>query len=240
MMKVIVVASNKYINLINGFAHQFNKYWSDTQQVTVICYEKKPIQEIPENFSIHSVGKAEGSYWTNGLIPFFSNLQDQQFVLFLEDHYLISEINTSLWESAKSLVANQQVHKILLSNDSCINWDNYSTDFDIWRKVSKSKCLAPVSLTPSLWNTKVFLEFLKPNFTANDFEQKNISDSIKINMKTLKPKSPICMNVDVFRHGKFNKRIEEINSKNEVKIGGKFYNLSNEDLKVFLNSRNAL
>ena len=50
-MKIYISTSNKYIHLIKPFQYLFNKFWSDSQPVTILGYEE-PTFDLYNNFAI--------------------------------------------------------------------------------------------------------------------------------------------------------------------------------------------
>ena len=226
-MKIIVISSNKYANLLNGFANQFNKYWPG-MEVIALCYNKPKIN-LPSNFEVISVG-IDDTYWTNLLIPFFLEITDDHLIVFLEDHFIVHPVDQNLLKSALNEIVSKRVSKVLLGEDAHqSNWKKYDDKFLEWMPTSLN-CYAPVSLTPSIWTKNIFLEFLQPNWTASEFESKNIKKSIKMGFKTIKTNNfPICLDVDVCRNGSFNKRILEIKD-NMITLGKKQYYIDDLDI----------
>ena len=96
-MKIIVFTSNSYLYLLPGFCELFNKYWPN-QGVTVLGYNKLEYK-LPDNFSFISLGQEPGNqYWTNGLIPYFTDLNDKYFIIILDDFFLIDYVNQDILE----------------------------------------------------------------------------------------------------------------------------------------------
>lgn len=90
-MRVFVTTSDKYLQILRPFAYLFNRYWSPEQEVLVAGFTP-PDFALPSNFSFHSIGKFEDyplGKWSNGLIDFLSSVEDEAFVLMLDD-YLIT------------------------------------------------------------------------------------------------------------------------------------------------------
>lgn len=89
-VKVIVTTSDKYLHILKPFSHLFNKYWSADQQVLIGGFTP-PDFELPGNFSFHSIGKFEDypiGKWSNGLIDLLDVVDDEAFVLMLDDYLL--------------------------------------------------------------------------------------------------------------------------------------------------------
>lgn len=89
-MRVIVLTSDKYINAIPAYAHQFNKHWGVDQQVLVAGFTP-PVFPLPPNFTFHSIGAFNDypiSRWSDALIALLHQIPDEVFTLMLEDYWL--------------------------------------------------------------------------------------------------------------------------------------------------------
>ena len=200
-MRIIVVTANKYVNLLAGFSCQFNKYWSKEHKVDVLCY-KKPSFNLPPNFSVRSLG-ADDRYWTNGLIEFFSSFDEDYFVLFLEDQFIVKPLKKNVFDLAIGLISSKKVDKVFLSefqNKNTLDWGPYSEHFHIWKNSNdwkpKETSLTPTSLIPSIWTTHAFVKFLKKNSTPWHFETQKIEKNIYEKMKVLRGIPSISMCID--------------------------------------------
>jgi hypothetical protein len=204
-MKIFVLTSNKYKFLLDGFSHQFNKYWDNSLDVNVLCFDKPEI-ELPNNFKIESLGKQPSKQnWSGPLIDYFSNFKDDRFFLCFEDHYLVKPVDQNLFNIANTFMDdNENIEKIWLLCKPTIKNESYSNKFYKWKR--NSGCLIPSSLLPSIWRTKYFLELLNHNKTCHQFETEN-KNTIG-NRLVIYPKEwPIFPSLDAMRHGDFNNKI---------------------------------
>jgi hypothetical protein len=95
-VRVIVLTSDKYLHALRPYAWLFNKYWGATQEVLVAGFTP-PDFELPPNFSFHSIGKFEDypiDKWTNALIKLLGEIEDEAFVLMLEDYWITRGVDT--------------------------------------------------------------------------------------------------------------------------------------------------
>lgn len=95
-MRVIVLTSDKYLAALRPFAHLFNKYWGADQEVLVAGFAE-PRFALPSNFSFHSIGRFVDypvHRWSNALLDLLSQIEDEAFVLMLEDYWLIRPVDT--------------------------------------------------------------------------------------------------------------------------------------------------
>ena len=89
-MRVIVLTSDKYIQAIRPYAHLFNKYWGEDQQVLVAGFTP-PDFDLPPNFSFHSIGQFSDypmARWSDALIALCHQIPDEVFTIMLEDYWI--------------------------------------------------------------------------------------------------------------------------------------------------------
>ena len=235
-MKTFVLTSDKYSFLLEGYSHFFNKYWDDSIEVTVLCFDK-PNVKLPENFTIQSLGKqSQFSNWSDALIPVFSKLQDDRFFMCFEDHFLIKKVDTKLFDCSMDMMdIDKSICKVwTLCKPTIIN-PEYSNSFYKWRKTSG--CLIPSSLLPSVWKTDYFNRLLRPNLDCHSFEVVNDN---KLNGKiVIYPKEwPLYPSLDAMRYGRFNDKIFENYKRNKSASNQVWQqDLLEEDIQIFRNMR---
>lgn len=95
MMRAIVLTSDKYLHALRPFAWLFNKYWSSEQPVLVAGFSP-PEFELPGNFTFHSIGLFADypvNHWSDAVIKLLNEIDDEVFVLMLEDYWLVRAVN---------------------------------------------------------------------------------------------------------------------------------------------------
>ena len=93
-LRVFCFTCDKYLWAIEGFAHQMGKYWPGIEIVVVGFTE--PDFDLPENFSFYSVGKFDdypADRWSNATIDFLNSVDDELFILMLEDYWLTRKVD---------------------------------------------------------------------------------------------------------------------------------------------------
>jgi hypothetical protein len=163
----------------HGFAYFFNKYWSEEQQVDLLCF-KEPEGKLPPNFMVHSLGDVSTppNEWSTPLIPFFHHsLPDPSFMLMPVDCWPISPVNVAEIEHGDRIIREGRADKIYLGNVHHLAHDGVPEGFgkgyspfespfvkncqDSWYRL----CLAP-----SLWKKKYFLKYLYPSISPWKYE----------------------------------------------------------------------
>lgn len=170
-MKIICLTSDSYVHLMKGFADCFNKHWGDP--VTVLGY-KPPIEKLPDNFEFVSLGEQPPDHdFTTGLIPYFKELKDDYFCLFLDDYYVtkVDKERLGIAESAVTLPlilsCFHPIEKFDLSYDR-MNFPH--TEFDNGVILCAQDARYRTSLQAAIWRTSYFRRFLVPHRTPWEFE----------------------------------------------------------------------
>lgn len=183
-MKVIVSTCDKYVYSLQGFAFLFNRYWSELQEVTIIGY-KPPQTTLPPNFEFVSMGNDPGySDWTTGVIDYLHSIDDQYFVLLLEDYWLCRGVNhqaiSTLYELCHSypkilrmdLTADRQFNGKSLPFQYLPYWGYLDL---IWTPPNSEY---QMSLQAGIWNRNHLLGLLEPGRSIWDIEIGYISNKI--------------------------------------------------------------
>ena len=174
-MKFYVSTADKYVHLVKPFSFLFNKFWSEEQEVVVLGYQT-PNFELPDNFSFVSMGKSENnpSEWSNGLIDYFSNIDDEWFMYATEDMFVVHPVDFEALEKLKGYTKGQRVGRIGLTNDVCRKSCFNVTD-NVVEMTQDSQYR--ISCITSMWNREYMLKHLKRNMTPWEFEVNGTSTS---------------------------------------------------------------
>tara|TARA_R100000664_G_scaffold18782_1_gene27876 strand:- start:21665 stop:22387 length:723 start_codon:yes stop_codon:yes gene_type:complete len=171
-MKIFLITSNKYTHVCPINIHFLNKYWPN-QEIVLLGYEEvSKLQNLPENVVRKNLGTQNdfGTSWTNGLIPFFNNIEDEYFIILLDDLIVLNEVDLHrinlLEEQFKSGDADKAMigGGLPLQSSTKINEElllfNQGVDY---------RC----SLHPAIWTKEYFLKYLRPNLSPWEFEMHN-------------------------------------------------------------------
>ena len=232
-MKVIVIASDKYINLMNGYSRLFNRHWSENKEVDILCY-KKPEFNLPKNFNVISLGNQDdyGNSWTAGIRNYFHNLEDDYFMLCLEDHFMFTDMNFDVLDRAEKEIQKEEVKKIVCTYGPYKVGDDYSEDFYKWN--GKQDCGVPTSLCVSIWTKELFLRLIKNDITIRQFEEQ--SKSFGLEETILFPRNGwLYPQLDACRAGSFNDAVFDDNY-----AGGSGQFVVSDDLEIFEQARRDL
>lgn len=205
-MKKYLIASDKYLPLLKGYTYFFNKYWSDEEEVMVLCY-KKPDFDLPENFKIHSLGNQSdyGKYWTNALIPFFKSVEDDHFMVLLDDLFPINDVDTDTLYEMGDLIRSGKAQKAFLGRVKGGPYGKVISKNIV--EVRPGYAEFRNTIQPSIWNKEHFLKYLKPDFTIWEFELKNYyMSNTEDDVVIISKDGPVYLFMDVIHRGKYSER----------------------------------
>lgn len=161
-MRTFVLTSDKYRHCLPAFAYLFNKTLGAQFPVVVVCYDK-PEAELPENFTVHSLGAQRDYSFSGGLRAFLESVHDDVFLLMLEDYFLTDASELALRSLYDFMVARREVGRIDLTLD-LRNRAHFP-----WRErvnggqelvTAADDALYQFSLQASLWRRAFLLRFL--------------------------------------------------------------------------------
>ena len=170
-MNVYILTSNNYVHCLPAFAYQFNLHWSAKCPVTVIHYDTRP-PELPRNFSLHQNGKQDCS-WSAGVLRWLKYLEDEHFILFLEDYLLSKPVNTGLVQQLIKLAERHpDIAKIDLTDDRIKHPHSNTVIDDV--PLVKAYRSAPflTSLQAAIWRKDFLQAFLEESENPWNFEKK--------------------------------------------------------------------
>jgi hypothetical protein len=175
-MRVIVPTCDKYLWALKPFAYLFNTFWSAQQEVLIGGYTP-PDFDLPPNFEFRSIDKE--SYppekWSDGIIKLLNNIEDDLFVLMLEDYWLNRGVNH---QAVESLAEYMRIYKGVLRIDLTTDrlYAGRMFDIDTWGYLD---IIETPPDTPYQWSTqacivnrKHMLRCLQPGIAPWQFELK--------------------------------------------------------------------
>lgn len=169
-MIVMVYTCNEYADVLPGFAHLFNSYWSALQPV---AYAGCPKMDLPQNFEWYDVESRVAERWSDGLIEFLNMLDDPIVCWLLEDYYLYRGIDHEAVKTlAEYMWMNTDILKIDLTGDRL--YSGTAVDVDTWGHIDlvETSWDTPYqfSIQAALWNRKRLLSVLRPEMSPWNWE----------------------------------------------------------------------
>jgi len=199
-MKILVATSDNYSFLLPPFCELFNRNWPG-QEIIFLGFDASKIDKLPPNCSFVSLGKQQdfGKYWTTPLIPYIESLEDNHFIFTVEDVMLVGPVDISKYKLLENEIKENNAQKALL--DSHLNMSAEPYKKGLLKLHQKANYRT--TLHPSIWEKNYFLKFLKPDFTAWDFETRNMEESKRDNATiiSLDQKEFLYKSCNVYKKG---------------------------------------
>lgn len=175
MLRVFVITCDKYSFALKGFVAQFQKYWSELQEVVVCGYT--PV-DLPPNFSFLQIAATEypSNQWTTGLAQVLRQIDDSHLVILLEDYWLCRGVNH---QAVNTLYELCQLHPQILRMDLTDDrqYNGHAQDFEYvpyygYNDIVWTPPDSPYqsSLQAGIWNRRLLLEVLHEGESAWQFE----------------------------------------------------------------------
>lgn len=174
--RVVVTTSDKYLPALRPFAYLFNKYWSDEQDVLVMGFTP-PSFSLPPNFAFMSLGDFNDypvNKWTDAVIRGLEYIDDDVFVLMLEDYWLTRPVDK---RSVQILVDYMRQFNYVAKMDLCgdrlyahgadLNYGHVG-HIDLVKSMPGSPY--HMSLMTGAWNRRHLLRHLRPGWSPWDVE----------------------------------------------------------------------
>lgn len=241
-MSVVVFTSNAYVDLLDGFAHFFNKYWGSHQDVNVIGF-KPPKQKMPANFNFISAGKQEdypAKDFCGPFRPVVESLDTKTITYFLDDTYIISKVNIDLHEEIKELISNGVAQKAELfwggkpQYETTRPWPQ-NTKFREYAQNTRYRC----NLSPGIIEKDYFLSFFENGYSPWDFELKNWNKSQNDGATILIGEKPIAPWFNLIKEGRLSNSFSDADRTKQVKFGwNKYQKIACEDVDYMLKYKN--
>ena len=185
-MKVYIPTCDPHLFVIKGFSHFFNKYWGDDFDVKILGFSK-PDFELPTNFEFISmaeeqVGGAKG--WSNYLIDFFNNIDDEYFIFGIDDFCLARPLDRELYyilESIPNWKGDMGANIGRIDLQPSLQYARQPEDTTIYKSFedfdiielnqrSRNQFIYRITGQFSIWNREYFLKSLEPNWSPHDWE----------------------------------------------------------------------
>lgn len=195
-MIVTVPTSDRYVDIIPGFAYCFNKYWGDNIQVDILCYNKFPKKPLlPDNFNLVTLGKQEDfppESWTNALIPYYEDpphhgLKDDLMIVMMDDFFLSHPVNQDHIKTSLTYFEDPDVVKFDLTDDRIRGnqFEEYEKKDGLDVVLTAQNANYRSSLQAAIWRREYFLSILKPDRNPWQFELKGMKELMNDGKKIL-------------------------------------------------------
>ena len=95
-IEIVFGVSNDYLHVLRPACFLFNEFWSPQKNVKIVGFDA-PAFSLPDNFEFISLGKQRGpKLWSNDMIDFYSNLEDDFFYSIWEDAFILKSVDSGI------------------------------------------------------------------------------------------------------------------------------------------------
>ena len=118
-MRTLVFTCDDYLFLLPPFAYLWNKYFGQDSEVLVAGY-CRPDFTLPPNFQFRSIEATAypAERWSNGVLKILQQLDDELFIMLLEDYWLNAPVAGKTIEVVERyLTAHPEVLRCDLTSD---------------------------------------------------------------------------------------------------------------------------
>lgn len=209
------MTGDEHLHLLPLFHYFCKKNMCNFGKVTLVGFSSPSRMHIPWDFEFISLGsqrrflneKTGYWKWSDAVLPFFRKLKDEYFFLTWLEHLPIQSINIGLFNKLLSYVKSGIAQRAFV--DTHLNQGRFAgkhTRMDDLLYLGQDTKYR-ISLMPGIWDRKYFLKYLKPGFTAWDFEVTNIKKSMNDGAILIAPAKKDAYKVfNFYLKGVFNER----------------------------------
>lgn len=188
-MKIVVFTSDKRNWLLKGFFRQWQKYAGGMPGDSLYDIEVAGFTRpdyLPGNAAFYSIGKFENypvEKWSDAIINYLLHLDDELFVLMLEDYWLTRQLyHEALWDAYNWMLQHPDCIRFDLTTDRCFSkFARYAGTFGRL-DLCAAKGDYAMSLQAGIFRKSLLLDILRPN---EDPWQTELNGSFRLNQKSM-------------------------------------------------------
>ncbi len=155
-MKIVIFSCDKYLWLVPTFLHFYKKMWPDNPYETIVVTETKKLRGV----NTFCAGKIP---WSDRAAKYLNSIDDEKFLLFLEEYILNTRVDNDEIKRAENLCVNDIGCVRLHAYNS---WSSFLFDSKIkGYKEYPIEQRYSVSHQSSIWQRRLFLDVLKQGET---------------------------------------------------------------------------
>lgn len=162
-MKTVVFTSDTHSWLLRGFFHQWQKYGNDwTIQVAGFTHPGT----LPEGVDFYSIGEFKdypADKWSDAIIKYLENQEDELFLFMLEDYWLLRQVNQAVLDLVVAFMNNHpEVGRFDVAADRVFDRAaRYVGSVGIM-DICEAKGNYSLSFQASIYRRKALLDALRP------------------------------------------------------------------------------
>lgn len=197
MIPITVLTNDKHLWLLDGFQYLWNKYCG----LPVTIYGFKSPNNMHPNFNFQSLGEQlPVEKWSNGLLKMLDKIEDDYFILMLEDYWLYEQVDKD--RLSDSIRQAMNLPNDLLRLDLSGNRAAYKQAMDWHGGIVEtfSDCPYQMSFQAAIWHKENLREVLRPNESP---WQSEIEGSKRVAKRVLGTKPAVIKYQPVWQHNRW-------------------------------------
>lgn len=222
--KVLVTTCNKAMWAMRPMAYLFNIYWSEQQQVDVLC-ESVPEFELPDNFNcipvnLQDVDGWPKEKWTNGIVKYLDGISEQLVIWLLDDYWLNRTVDIrGVGSLIQYMHDNPTVLRMDLTKDRLYagGMQDYAS-YGHYDLICAEHSQYQMSLQTAIWNKGLLLTVLWPDWDPWQIELQGTSVVNARDMLVLGTRQNLVSYTNGIGTGAEGANIERISSEHLEKI----------------------
>jgi hypothetical protein len=217
-LQVIAQTCDKYVHLMPGFFHQWQKYCG----LTGIMVTETKVTKLPMGWSFIRAGHDhDGKGWAGNLLMALDQTVAESVLLVLDDYWLTTQADVvRIQQLAKWIEDDKSIDKIDLTKDR-LGFANVSWNTQFVRSLPMAQYLT--STQAALWRASFLRRCLRdPGWNPWEFEIKGTHFAQKTPHKILGCRIPAIHYANVMLKGKMNQlELDKISKRDLKSIGAK-------------------
>ncbi len=171
---IVIPTCDLYRNVTLPVLFSLKKYYRDMGKGIIVGY-KSPDFVLPPNFEFVSMGiDKTPTQWTNGLKSFLQEYSEEYFILHMDDHLLVDDVDSDKIDQLCELInANVEIDKIMLHPFTSTMFKPYPTKHKELLLYKCERGIGTTTLMNAIWRKDYLLELLVDNLGPHDFENQN-------------------------------------------------------------------
>ena len=182
-MRIFILSSDKTAHALPGTLYLLDKFWTTHPPVIIGGYTKPDIDLHGAWF--HSIGKFEDypvEKWSDGVIEFLQAYQDELIVLWMDDYWLIRDVDTRAVELLeKHVLSDSRISRCDLTVDRLHagGASVFGTREHLDLITNDPPAQYALSFQAGIWRRKKLIQYLAPGESA---WQSELNGTTRMNM----------------------------------------------------------
>ncbi len=208
-LSIIVYSCKKNSDMWDIFITFFKKYWNDCKYKLILLTDYDVENSASKYFD--EVVCLDGTYYEM-ISTAVKKAETPYVMLFMDDYLMAEKVNNEDIDKYIEAAKKYKAANIRFEKSDIIKSYNYNEEFEYF----KAGTAYSVTTQAGIWDAVKLLEYLKPEWSAWDFERKGSFEINEPECPLLVPKNYKLPYVEGVRQGKWMKKGVKVLEKNNV------------------------